>query len=213
VVGLAEVDQLQVQPPVGHDVARLQVQVRDPVLLQVAQRLRDHQHEVDLGVERQRQPAALDVLAQVGRTDVVDEQVVLVGVVLLGQQVVLGQEHGEAELDLGEDEAFVGDATLAAQLRHAFVLALDDDVLLERRRALEAVLRDAHAVGPHVPVLDLGEVDGGEAAHFDLLQHRLRQLLVHLDVVQHEEVLVRDAAFLVQGQLQALADVGTLEKA
>lgn len=220
VVGLSEVDEFEGEAAVGHDVGGLEVEVGDAVLLEVAEGLRDHKEEIDLGVEGEGVGVALNVLAEVGVADVVDEQVVLVGVVLLGEQVVLGQEHGDAELDAREDEPLVGHSALAAEARQLLVLPLDDDVLLEGRDLpVHHLLHQPHAARPHVPVLDLGEVDGGEPPHLDPLYHRLRQLLVHLYVVQHEEVLVPVARLLVHRQLlahrqlQPLTDVGALQEA
>ena len=66
-----------------HDVAWLEIQMRNLVLLQVPQGLADHKDEVDLGVEGERFSVFADVVAEVGMADVVHQKVVLVGVVLL----------------------------------------------------------------------------------------------------------------------------------
>jgi hypothetical protein len=213
VVGLAEVDELEGEATVRHDVAGLEVEVRDLVLLEVAQRLPDHEHEVDLGVERERGAALLDVLAEVGVVDEVHQQVVLVGLVLLRQQVVLRQEHADPVLDALQDEGLVPHPALPARLRPLIVLPLDDDALPQQRLLLHLkVVEQSHAVRAHVPVLDLGQVDGREAARLDLPELGLGELLADLDVVEHEVVLVGDAALLAQRQLQSSLQMLPLEK-
>jgi hypothetical protein len=115
--------------------------VGDAVFFEVAQGLGDGPDEVELGVEGEGLLGAQDVFAEIGRGDVVDQQVVLVEVVLFGEEVVLGQEHGKSEFDLGEDESLVGHPALPADL---ILLALDDDVFLQRTHPFEALL-DNHA--------------------------------------------------------------------
>lgn len=102
---------------------------------------------------------------------------------------------------------------LAALLHQLFVLSLDDDVLLQRRSVLRLQLvQNPHAVRAHIPILYLREVDSCESAHFDLLQHRLRDLLVDFDVVKHEEVFMRDCALLVERQLEPILQVFSLHE-
>jgi hypothetical protein len=137
--------------------------------------LGDHQNEVDFGIEGKSAAIFVDVVAQIGVADVIDQQVVLIGVVLFGKEVVLGEEHRQAELDLGENESLMGHSAFAAHLHHLLVFSFDDYVLFQRGRPLEAaILRHPHAVRSNVPVLNLRKVDGCEAAHFDFLYHCFR---------------------------------------
>ena len=139
----------------GHDVARFKVQMGDSVLLEVPQGLRYHQHEVYVGIEGKSGPILIDIVTQIGMPDVIDQKVILIGVVLFGKDVVLGQEHRQSEFNLGEYEPLMRHATLAAHLHHLLVLPLDDDVLLQRRRTLKIAIRDhPHAVRPDIPILN-----------------------------------------------------------
>lgn len=135
-VGLSEIYQLEYEPSMCHDVAGLEIQMRDLVLLQISQCLADHKDEVDLGVEGQRFSVFADVVAEVGTANVVHQQVIFVRIVLFGEQVVLGQEHRYAVFDLGEDEPLVRHPTLPRLLHQFLVFSLDDDVLLQRRSVL-----------------------------------------------------------------------------
>lgn len=137
----------------GHDVAWLKVQMGDAVFLQVAQGLRYGPDEVELGIKRKGLFGAQDIIAEIGRGYVVYQQVIFIEIVLLGQQVILGQEHRQPEFDLGEDESLMGHPALPADLP---LLPLDDDILLQRPHSLKALLDDhSSAIRPNVPVLYL----------------------------------------------------------
>lgn len=77
-VGLSEVDEFEGESAVGHDVAGLEIEMGDLVLLEVPERLTDHVDEIDLGIEGERVPVLVDVVAEIGRVDVIDKQIVLV---------------------------------------------------------------------------------------------------------------------------------------
>ena len=81
-VRLTKVYQLEYESTMRHDVAGLEIQMSDLVLLQVAQCLPDHQDEVDLGVEGEGFSVLADVVAEIGMANVIDQQVILVGVIL-----------------------------------------------------------------------------------------------------------------------------------
>jgi hypothetical protein len=89
VIGLAEVDEFEGESSMGHDVAGLEIEMGYFVFLEVPECLSDHVDEVQLGVEGQRVCVLHDVVAEVGRTDVIYQQIVLVGMILFGEDIVL----------------------------------------------------------------------------------------------------------------------------
>ena len=47
-----KINQLEIEPPIGHDVGRLQVKVSDAILRQIPKCLNDDYHKVNFGLER-----------------------------------------------------------------------------------------------------------------------------------------------------------------
>jgi hypothetical protein len=201
VVGLAEVDEFDHHLLAEHDVGGLEVEVGDVVLLEVPEALGEDVAEVDLGLVADAVDVLADVVREGGVVEEVGHQLVLVLAAPLNVDVVLGEEHGHAVLDLGQDHLLMRDPTPA----RTPLLPLHHDELAQdgHRAGIGPLHRTVAAVAAHVTVLYFSEGDAGEVAAVQLLEQRL---LVETHVVQHIVVLVRSLGLLHAGRSSLLRD-------
>ena len=204
-VGLAEIDELDEEVTVDHDVVGLEVEVDDAVVADVAQGLGDGEDEVELGEHGDGVAVGPEVLFEVLEGDEVHDHCLAEEAVLVDGDVVLRQEDRKPVLDALQDLYLMVAATPLA----AICVLLDDDVLMQGRTALPVSLLVEPLMplgGVDVFVVDLGDVYFGEAAFVDLVVVHLADV-VDEDVVEHHVVLEGVFVALLHRHCDHCADV------
>lgn len=111
VVGLAEVDEFDVEVVVGHDVVGFEVQVHDVEVAQVPKSLADRIHQTQLRVQTHPPAPILQKLAQTLAGDILHQQALaqvhVLGLDGVGGEVVPGEVDGLAGLHLVDDPGLV----------------------------------------------------------------------------------------------------------
>lgn len=92
-VGLSEIYEFDHHLLVKHDVGRLQVKMRNLILLQVSESLSDDIAQVDLGLIGEGILILGNIVRKSGIVDEIDHELTIILILLIRIEVVLGQEH------------------------------------------------------------------------------------------------------------------------
>lgn len=111
-VGLPEVDKFDQQMAEDHNVVGLQIQMNDPVVLQIPQSQNHRKEEIHLAEQGQRASIEAGVLLQSGEFDEIHHDTVAIGGYVINCHIVSGQKHRRAVFDVLQYLDFVGVAAV-----------------------------------------------------------------------------------------------------